>query len=49
MMRDEVYDEAKKWLEEKYSEAHNRDDKNEMLLIEWIIDTMYFDNDMRTS
>lgn len=48
-MRDVSYDEAMKWLEEKYSEALNRDDKNEMLLIEWIIDTVYFDNDMRNS
>jgi len=43
------YESAMKWLEEKYSEALNRDDKNEMLLIEWIMETVYFDNDMRNS
>jgi len=48
-MRDVSYDEAMAWLEEKYSEALNRDDKNEMLLIEWILETVYFDNDMRNS
>ena len=45
----EAYNEAIKWLEAKYSEALERDDKSEMLLIEWIIDKLYFDNDMRNS
>ena len=43
------YEEAMRWLEAKYTEALNKDDKGEMLLIEWIIDTVYFDNDMRNS
>lgn len=43
------YDDAIAWLEEKYTAALSRDDKGEMLLIEWIIDTLYFDNDMRNS
>lgn len=45
----EKYDEAIRWLESKYSEALDRNDKGEMLLIEWIIDRLYFDNDMRNS
>jgi hypothetical protein len=44
-----TYEEAISWLESKYSEALGRDDKGEMLLIEWIIDKLYFDNDMRNS
>ena len=43
------YEEAMRWLEEKYNEALNRSDHGEMLLIEWIIDKIYFDNDMRNS
>jgi hypothetical protein len=44
-----MYEDAMEWLEAKYTEALNKDDKVEMLLIEWIIDTVYFDNDMRNS
>lgn len=43
------YNAAIAWLEEKYTEALDQDDKDEMLLIEWIIDKLYFDNDMRNS
>jgi hypothetical protein len=43
------YQLAKEWLEQKYSDAHERMDVGEMLLIEWIIDTLYFDNDMSDS
>lgn len=45
----ENYEAAMRWLEEKYNDAMNRDDRGEMLLIEWIIDKLYFDNDMRNS
>jgi hypothetical protein len=45
----DAYQEAMRWLEEKYNEALNKDDKGEMLTIEWIINTVYFDNDMRNS
>lgn len=45
----ESYEEAIEWLEAKYSEALNRDDRGEMLLVEWIIDKLFFDNDMRNS
>ena len=44
-----MYEDAMEWLEQKYSEAHQRIDKEEMLLIEWIRDKLYFDNDMRNS
>lgn len=43
------YEDAIKWLESRYSEALDRYDRGEMLLIEWIIDKLYFDNDMRNS
>lgn len=46
---EEEYEEAKEWLEKKYSEALERNDEGEMLMIEWIIDTLYFHNDMRNS
>ena len=44
-----AYDDAMAWLEQKYSEALARDDKGEMLTVEWIIEKLYFDNDMRNS
>ena len=48
-MKNDAFHNAKQWLEEKYNEAQNKDDKGEMLTIEWIIDTIYFDNDMSNS
>ena len=40
------YEEAMDWLEKKCDEATSEEEK---LLIEWIIDVVYFDNDMRNS
>lgn len=45
----DAYEEAIRWLEEKYTEALHRDDKGEMLTVEYIIDRLYFDEDMRNS
>lgn len=40
------YEEAMDWLEKKCDESTTEE---EQLLIEWIIDRVYFDNDMRNS
>lgn len=41
-----MYEEAMKWLEQKCDESKTEEEKQ---LIEWIIDVVYFDNDMRNS
>lgn len=45
----DAYEQAMVYLESKYTEALAKDDVGEMLTLEWIMDRLYFDNDMRNS
>lgn len=40
------FDKAIEWLEKKSDESQTAEEQQ---IIEWIIDTVYFDNDMRNS
>lgn len=41
-----MYEEAMEWLEQKSDKSESEEER---LLIEWIMDRIYFDNDMRNS
>lgn len=49
MNDNDAYEEAMAWLNKSYTLALAKDDVGEMLTLEWIMDKLYFDNDMRNS